>query len=329
MKKMKRMCMSDFRNDPWENINEPIYPDVQRLFRQDDRFWVSVNEKNEKLFVINVPLRINEEIPTNLNVIEADIVEFDGGNTRFLCVLKDDSLLEIFTLMIKDIAYKCKDFSDAEVINKAIDRLFTEWTQLLKPSHAGIGRSMQIGLWGELFILNEKIKQAYPVSEAINFWIGPENKKQDFTVNNLALEVKTTLAGSSPSITITSLEQLEKITDKLYLVQLFINIASSEDADSMSLQDIYDQIWNSIDENDPNTKTNFMLKAGKIMNKAKKSEKNEKFLHQSYDLYDVNDSFPSIYSSDLPDPIRNVKYEIDASKIRHLLSSEKLEDILT
>ena len=93
MKKMKRMRMSDFRNDPWEHINEPIYPDVQRLFRQDDRFWVSVNEKNEKLFVINVPLRINEEIPTNLNVIEVDIVEFDAGNTRFLCILKDDSFI--------------------------------------------------------------------------------------------------------------------------------------------------------------------------------------------------------------------------------------------
>ena len=64
------------------------------------------------------------------------------------------------------------------------------------------------------------------------------------------------------------------------------------------------------------------------MNKAKKSEKNEKFLHQSYDLYDVDDLFPSISSSNLPDPIRNVKYDIDTSKIRHLLSSETLEDIL-
>ena len=43
-----------------------------------------------------------------------------------------------------------------------------------------------------------------------------------------------------------------------------------------------------------------MLKAGKIMNRAKKTE-NEKFLHQSYDLYNVDDSFPSISSSDLPD----------------------------
>ena len=184
------MHMSEFRNDPWEHINEPIYPDVNRLFLEDDRFWVSLNEKNEKLFVIHVPMRINEEIPTSFNAIEIDIVEFSGENTRFLCILKDNSLLEIFTLMIQDIADKCRDFSDSEVINRAIDRLFTECTQLLMPSRSGIGKSKQIGLWGELFILNEKIKQAYPVSEAVNFWIGPENKKQDFTVNNLALEVK-------------------------------------------------------------------------------------------------------------------------------------------
>ena len=76
------MHMSEFRNDPWEHINEPIYPDVNRLFLEDV-VWVSLNEKNEKLFVIHVPMRINEEIPTSFNAIEIDIVEFSGETPGF------------------------------------------------------------------------------------------------------------------------------------------------------------------------------------------------------------------------------------------------------
>lgn len=324
-KKMTRYDDS-FRQDPWEYVTEPTYPEVSRLFRGDNRFWVSINQSNEKLFVIHVPIRVKADIPINLDVIEVEVVEFDSGSTRFLCTLKDENLLEIFILMIKDIAYKCKDFSDNQVIQQANKRLFSEWTQLLKPSRVGIGRSKQMGLWGEMFILHEYMSKVHPISDAVKFWVGPENKKQDFTLNDMALEVKTTGIGSTPSIKITSLEQLEKITERLYLIQIFINKASDDDPEAKSLQDFHDLIMEAID--DEETRTSFMLKAGKIMNKAKKSEKNEKYFFQAHNLYGIDDRFPIISAEDLPDAIRNVRYEINSSKITDLLLDEELENLI-
>ena len=32
-----------FNDDPWEHINSPTYPNGQRLYQKDERFWVSMD----------------------------------------------------------------------------------------------------------------------------------------------------------------------------------------------------------------------------------------------------------------------------------------------
>ena len=50
----------------------------------------------------------------------------------------------------------------------------------------------------------------HPLTDAVNFWVGPNQKKQDFTMNNLAIETKTSLSGDGSLIRISSLDQLDK-----------------------------------------------------------------------------------------------------------------------
>ena len=314
-----------FMENPWEHISGPTYPDVNRLFRDDERFYISVNEKNEKLFVIQVPLIVSVDIPDQLKVVEIDIVRFDENNTRLLCTLTDENLAENFTLVVKDIAYRCEEYSDEQVISKAINRLFT-WTELLKPSGRGIGKSQQMGLWGEMFILNEYMSRAHPIADAVNFWVGPEKKKQDFTLNHMALEVKTTMSGSTPTIKISSLEQLEKITDRLFLIHIFINKGNIPEA--LSLKDLFDQIMESIND-DLETKTHFLHAVSKIYGKATEAEQIDKFIFLDYNLYEVDDNFPHIPSEDLPQAIRNVRYEIDSSKILDFKLDTPIENVIT
>ena len=57
-------------------------------------------------------------------------------------------------------------------------------------------------------------------------------------MNNLAIETKTSLSGDGSLIRISSLDQLQKVTDKLYLTHIFIN-QSSEDALGKSLNDFF------------------------------------------------------------------------------------------
>ena len=75
-----------FFNDPWENITQPNYPKVNLLFFDDERFYVSLNEKNQKLLVIQVPMVIKEEVPSDLKSVEIEIIKFDKNKTRLLCI---------------------------------------------------------------------------------------------------------------------------------------------------------------------------------------------------------------------------------------------------
>ncbi len=313
-----------FFQDPWEFITGPNYPEVNRLFREDERFYVSINEKNEKLFVIQVPLIMTADIPSALNSVDIEIIRFDDTKTRLLCTLTDENLIDNFTLVIKDVAYRCAHYPDEIVISKAIKRLY-DWTELLKPSRKGIGKSKQMGLWGEMFVLHEYMSGVHPIKDAVNFWIGPDNKKQDFTLNHMALEVKTTMSGSAPAIKITSIEQLERITDRLYLIHIFMNKGNEPDA--LSLNDLYDQIIESIND-DTETKTNFLFSVSKIYGKATDTERNEKFVFLNYNLYEVDENFPNILGGDLPDAIRNIRYEINSSKLSSLKLEKPIESVI-
>ena len=313
-----------FFDDPWEYITGPNYPAVNLLFREDNRFYISINEMNQKLFVIQVPFNIIADIPSGLKSVEVEIVKFDDNKTRLLCILTDEDLIDNFTLVIKHVAYQCAQYPDETVISKAIQKLFS-WAELLKPSGKGISKSVQMGFWGEMFVLDQYVSKVHPIKDAISFWIGPEQKKQDFTLNHMALEVKTTMSGSGSTIKISSLEQLDKITDHLYLIHVFINKGNAPD--SLSLKDLYDQIIESIND-DTETKANFLFSASKIYGKATDAQRNEKFTFLDYNLYEIDENFPIISSNELPDAIRSVRYEIETSKISSFKIEMPMEDVI-
>ena len=84
-----------------------------------------------------------------------------------------------------------------------------------------------------MYFLLDILQSKFSLYDSVRFWIGPEGKKQDFTLNNMALETKTTLSGDGDAIKISSLEQLTKITDYLYLIHIFLNLSDEETGNSL------------------------------------------------------------------------------------------------
>jgi len=41
-----------FNDDPWQHITSPIYPNGQRLYQKDERFWVSMDASDKLIFFI-------------------------------------------------------------------------------------------------------------------------------------------------------------------------------------------------------------------------------------------------------------------------------------
>ena len=87
-------------------------------------------------------------------------------------------------------------------------------------------------------MLTKLLSPVVGFGDALRSWIGQQGKKQDFTLNDLAIETKTTLSGDSNLIKISSYEQLQKVTKKLYLLRMQIN--KTEINEGFSLKSMYE-----------------------------------------------------------------------------------------
>lgn len=312
-----------FREDPWAEITEPNYPYGRQLYARDQRFWVSINSEGEYVFFIH------EEGSHKLNKIKdlGDLnarLETSNENTRLIYTLTDASLKNKFSTIIKSVAFNTSQYHGKKLFEE-VSKEVISWADFLKPTRAGLTRSELIGLWGEMYFLMDVLPSKFSIYDSVRFWIGPEGKKQDFTLNNMALETKTTLSGDGDAIKISSLEQLTKITDYLYLIHIFLNLSDEETGNS--LRKIYDKILLEIGD-DTRLKNLFEVKMSSLYGKATEDQLDEKFDFLKYDIYEVNEDFPKLTQHNTPSGITKLKYTINTASIAQFKIDNEIEDVL-
>lgn len=324
---MKMSEFADFfSDDPWKEILAPCYPEGRRLYRDDSRFWVSMNEDGQVLFFVHEPGIKTVKALNNMAGIDVEICSMGSNSSRLVCTLLEpgEDIREKFSIVAKDIAFSCSQYSGAQLFTKAIEKI-KSWADFLKPRRDGLTPSEYIGLVGELYSLTEIFMNVHSPSESIRFWIGPEGKKQDFTLNSMAVEVKTTLSGSPNVVKISSLDQLDRITEKLYLLRLIFNISS--EGSGVSLESLYETCLGKI-EDDLATKTLFLKKISRLFGKASEQQLKESLSILSMALYDVSGEFPLLTRSSVPDGIASAKYEIYNSYLAKYEIDESIEQVI-
>lgn len=314
-----------FNDDPWQHITAPVYPNGQRLYQKDDRFWVSMDKSDRLIFFIREAGKYTIKKIPKLNGLEISIDhESIDGETMLVCALTEPLLKDKFAIVAKDVAYNSSKYEGDIFLEECKTRIIS-WADFLKPSRKGLTKSEWIGFWGELYVLTQIIKPSINASDALKFWIGPENKKQDFTFNNSALEIKTSLSGDPNSIKISSLDQLHRITENLFLVHLHINLTN--DAIALSLNDMYTSMENSL-EDDIDAKTKFLNKASSLYGKASEEQLEDKFNFLGMEVYEIKDGFPSLTNENTMSAITAVKYSLNPSSLKSYLTELNFEELL-
>jgi len=319
-----------FRNNPWEVIREPIYPEGRRLYLHDERFWVSMDDERKILFFVQDKGAEKIKPLENLSGLQVSIESCSNGDQRLVCRLEslEPELVEKFATVAKDIAFYCSAYKGAQLFLKTQERI-KSWANFLRPSRAGLTHSEFVGLLGELYVLSEHLITLLMPGDAVRAWIGPEGKKQDFTFGNSAIEVKTTVSGSQQTISISSLDQLDRITDKLYLMRV---VASpSSDSSGFALRDLYEQCLQAVGQ-DIVAEGLFLQKVSELYGKANKSQRNDHFLIVSETIFDVDNSFPKLTRSAIGSAgsaIQEARYDIFVSAIRSFEVPIGVKDILS
>lgn len=302
-----------FNEDPWGEIDSPCYPEGRRLYLNDARFWVSIDDDHRLLFFVQDEGADKIKPLENLSGLEVSTESYSGSQLRLVCRLTEPTseTAEKFAIVAKDVAFHCSRYSGVQLFIKTQERI-RSWADFLKPSRGGLSDSEFVGLFGELFVLAEHILPHLRASDAIRAWIGPDDKKQDFTFNKAAIEVKTTFSGDKQTIPISSLDQLDRITESLYMLRV---IASpSADENGFCLEELYERCLRMV-AHDFSAESNFLQKVSIKYSQASDSQLTSHYVIADMVTYEVLDDFPKLTSSSVQPGIRDARYEIGVSDI--------------
>lgn len=316
-----------FLDNPWDPIEGPCYPEGRRLYLHDERFWVSIDENNQLLFFIQESGAENVKPLENLAGLRVSIEPCGNEDFRLICRLtsQEVELIDKFTTVAKDIAFHCSEFNGAQLFVKTQERI-KSWANFLKPSRSGLSHSEFVGFLGELYVLSEYLMQVVSPGDAVRSWIGPEGKKQDFTFKNSAIEVKTTISGNPKTIRISSLDQLDRVTEKLYLLRV---VASPSGGDTgFCLGSLYENCLKLVSQ-DIVAERRFLQKATKLYGKASERQIKDHYLIVDVSVFEVDDEFPKITQNAVDAAIREVTYELSIGGIEEHKVSDSIKDIVT
>lgn len=317
-----------FNDDPWLNIANGTYPNGRRLYKKDERFWVSINDDGQILFFIHDLGAENLKALINISSVNLKIEKAAGDAFRLICTLmnNDADMKAKFSIVAKDVAYHCSLFHGTQLFSNVQSRI-KSWANFLKPSKIGLSYSEFVGFWGELYSISQIFMKVLAPADVVRFWIGPDNKKQDLTLNKLAFEIKTSMSGDPQTIKISSLDQLERVTESLYLMHIIASPSNNDQGYSLSM--LYKKCLEYL-AHDLSAESSFLRKCARIYGDASEEQLESRFSISTISLFDVRDGFPLISSKTIKYScgIASAQYEIFTSSIKEFEVTKSIDEII-
>jgi hypothetical protein len=186
------------------------------------------------------------------------------------------------------------------------------WERFMKTAGPdGLGREMQIGLYGELVFLKTLIGAGISPADAVAWWYGPVRENQDFQAGNRAVEVKTTAGNSPTSMRIANELQLDDADcDSLHLLHLWLK--ELDDGGGVSLPQLVDEVAGLLTGTAAQLYSDRLVEAG-YHNVHRPLYEDTGYTERQRRYYVVRDTFPRIRRADLRSGVSRVEYGIDVA----------------
>jgi len=301
--------MINMRN-PWENIT---FGSQRRIDSESpfNFFWITDTSGLYGFFI-----QIENLIPQLDNVLRLRGVSIINRNTsknngEFILILNNNEDWELFLKICTDlikISEKCRH--EDKMINTIYTRL-KKWQSFLKQnSNVSLTLPEQMGLYTELSCLAEYIIPNYNNERSIGSWTGPDFDKQDFSLDNKLIEVKSYISSKGAIVTISSFYQLDNSKKPLYLLIYGLTVSTN----GISLIDLIENLEKLL-QDIPLALEQFQEKLALCGYIAGITEPPfYKFIIDKRIAFNVDDSFPKITSYSVPQEISSVIYTLDISK---------------
>ncbi len=260
----------------------------------------------------NVVLPLVSALPQGRGFLVSK-VEFSwlGRKKEWLVLTrKDGANLELFSIMALDVLNLLENtgsISRETLLQIFLGRIRAWQDFMERGSDPKLAPEAEVGLFGEIMIVQDLIEAGVPFPEVVEAWVGPLKGIQDFAIGLGAIEVKSTLSPAGFSARITSLDQLDDLLkNPLFLV--FVRLAP--DPDGKTLPEAIIEISQKIEKSPIalNLFLNRLICAGFLEGLADRYIR--RFLRTETRIFPVSGTFPRLTHANVPQGIKSVQYEL-------------------
>ena len=252
----------------------------------------------------------NEKLPEGLGFHVTHLKGEQDGLTWLAVTKSPNGNIDFFAAMVIDVVQTILT-SDTEDHSRDL-RVFLgrirAWQEFMKKGSMPLTAENEVGLVGELTILEQMLETDMDPNTAITAWTGPLDGLRDFELGFGAIEVKTTIASAGMTAKIGSLDQLDDTNCKPIFLGA-VKCALTEGG-----QTLPDKIFaiKKLLETDPIAHSEFenrILAAGFLESHA--SHYHRRFSLRLFSILEVNDSFPRLTHGKVKTGVISSQYEVN------------------
>lgn len=305
------------RNSPWDEIATPIADyNVRRVAGvQGVPVYWGKDATGQCLLIVE--LQGDHSIQYRSDAISLYGIGVDlrnGENVqRLVLTLARHVDRDLFIGLCDTLIASLANVADSQVALAVSLALLKRWKAFLAGRKARVLSEEEVrGLFAELYVLRLLYQQVLPHGIAVDAWCGVNNAHQDFIFGNTAIEVKSLSGRERNSVRISSEDQLEGLTDNLFLMT--VRLSDMPDAEkALSLNGLVALI-----EQELTTSEALEQFSGKIagIGYAPLADYDApRFLVSATNSYRVTKEFPRLIRSQLPQGVVHVSYDVQLEAI--------------
>ncbi len=267
-------------------------------------------------FPASVILR-NEKLPEGLGFHVNRVNSEQDGLVWLALTRSPNGNLELFTAMVSDVlqAILATGTGDHSRELRAFLGRIRAWQEFMRKGAVPLSPENEVGLMGELTLLEKMLEVGMSPEAAIRTWSGPLDGLRDFELGFGAIEVKTTVATAGLVAKIGSLEQLDDTNCKpIFLGAVKYALTESGQTLPEKISAIRAQL-----ESDPITLFEFddrVLAAG--YTPAHSPQYNRRFTLREIAILEINENFPRLMHGNVTPGVISARYEINLEPLLSL-----------
>lgn len=304
---------------PWDEIQAPDRDYNVRLIGGGGvapLFWAKDTE-GHCLFVIELEGDHTEQFRknnTSVNGIRVDLRMLDASRGQGLVLTLEQHVdKDLFFGLCETLVQSLGETKDSAAALAVALAHLKRWKAFLAGKKTRMLSTEEIrGLFGELQFLRMLYQGPLDQTAAVDAWCGPDRIHQDFIFGDIAVETKALSGRERSAVRISSEDQLETLCDNLFLTVFRLSDMPESDQ-ALSLNEAVRRIEGELSDSD--VLEAFGEKLGAYGYVEMREYDKPRFIVTAQQTYRVEDDFPRLIRSALPDGIARLSYDIELEKI--------------